>query len=189
MFNDYGHVIPVSIQTMEIYNDNLQWQRRVMHFFEIWLDVIYHIPCHKGHGSRDNIGHYLTHHSLSTEEISLDFFTVSATTLRACNSVNYDGHVFTGRGEQDKKRQPNFSPEISLSYKRRKERGSDLEARGIKMKPTRVQVNLAVSTARSVANRRSNKRRSQCEIIKFHEERTYKRHLFIKSKNWDESDA
>lgn len=36
------------------------------------------------------------------------FFTVSTTTLRACSSVSYDGHVFTEREEQGKKRHLTF---------------------------------------------------------------------------------
>lgn len=53
----------------------------------------------------------------------LDFFTVSATTLRACRSINYSGHVSTERRKEGKKNGGlTFFCESPSSAKRRESR-------------------------------------------------------------------
>lgn len=50
--------------------------------------------------------------------MSLDFFAVNATALRACRTVNYGGHVFAEGGTRgEKRRRPNFSPEMTFARK------------------------------------------------------------------------
>lgn len=57
--------------------------------------------------------------------MSLEFFAVNATALRACPTVNCGGHVFVKDGEGGEKRRPNFSPGMTLARKAREERFSE----------------------------------------------------------------